>query len=306
MLVRLSIEKILNYRGKDTLNPLYYISSLIRLINMEDSKDGFQVDYDKFIKFVKTHTDHRAISMFGISMQAFSDVVYANAVRSHIKYRKGLYKNYIPSNPLIEILDKVKIDVPGGQLPKDIHAYFELNGHHGFHYALVDTFYRENKPPQIRITMCDDVNTGYFTYIGVPIIEDENLVDTMAKFAFTNQELIDGEVVMVEKPMDEKTKKAISLVLNLVLYISGPNEDFRTQFNEFNKNNKIAQKEKMEYTQRAFTEIGFDAEFLRLIKVKEGSVSGHFRWQPCGEGRLLKKLTWIRPHTRKYGGENVL
>lgn len=48
------------------------------------------------------------------------------------------------------------------------------------------------------------------------------------------------------------------------------------------------------------TLVGFDYKKPRVYTAGEGLVVGHWRWQPCGPGRAVVRLTWVREHTRTY------
>ena len=51
----------------------------------------------------------------------------------------------------------------------------------------------------------------------------------------------------------------------------------------------------------SFVKIGYDnTEFLKMIIEKETTVRWHFRDQPYGPGRTLRKKILIVPHVRKY------
>lgn len=49
--------------------------------------------------------------------------------------------------------------------------------------------------------------------------------------------------------------------------------------------------------------VGYDFKKPVVYQVGETSVTGHFRWQPYGEGRTKVKLIWIDEHLRHYKTE---
>ena len=72
------------------------------------------------------------------------------------------------------------------------------------------------------------------------------------------------------------------------------------EYNKFNTSHNKAQKERQKYTSMGYTLIGHDAEFLRLIKTKEGYVAPFPRWQACGPNHSQRKLIIVKGHPRTY------
>ena len=96
-------------------------------------------------------------------------------------------------------------------------------------------------------------------------------------------------------------------VLNTALYIHSQQPNLRRESGSGNLElSKTKQKEVRQNQQIpnactvpvTFVNWGFEKP-LRY-RVGETSVSGHFRWQPCGTGRSEIKLIWIDEHLRTY------
>jgi hypothetical protein len=90
------------------------------------------------------------------------------------------------------------------------------------------------------------------------------------------------------------------IALNLLLYVSHPNEDFIEELNRFSTKRSKRDAEMKIYTDSPFIKIGFGEDFLRLIVSENVNVSDHFRWQPYGPKRSQVKLILIKAHQRVY------
>jgi hypothetical protein len=295
MLRKLSVDTIFNYRSKNDSDPKLYNASLYRLAKVIDNR----IDLKPYLTYLSTISP-KALSI-GASLSQYSDNIVLNCIKSHYLYRTGGFTNFIPSRPLLDVLAKIKIDLPCSSVEIGKKHYYELGGYLGVDYVILNTEIDFNGDKVIRICITEKANETDCTYLGLILKEDENLIDSISTKDFTVPVIKDdGEIVIEKTDLKEYLGLVLQLVVNLFIYTSNPNEDFRAKFNQFSKNSKIANKEKLEYTQKSFVEIGFDAEFLRLQTVEKGAVRGFFRWQPCGIGRLQRKLTWINPHERNY------
>jgi len=219
----------------------------------------------------------------------------------HLEYREKSFRNFIPSRPLLEVLSKIKVDMATKDL-KDINAYFELGGFLNCQFALVSVLSISEELRMIKVTLTDKDNALLTQYFGDHLNEN-TLEESLARMVYKEAVLEDAESWKIshkELSTPDIMRARINLIANLLIYISNPNEDFKEQYNQFSKDNKKAQREKLEYTSRPFTPIGEGIEFLRLIREEEVGVVGHFRWQPCGVGRTQRKLTFVKPHVRTY------
>jgi len=292
MLRKLSVDTYFNYRKKDDKDPFFYPSTLYRLAQYNDG----HIDLDRVYKYCGTVSPFCEFTMKHL-INLGADNIFLNTLSSHIKYREDPYTNYIPSKPLLEVLDKIDVDMPCDQVQEDYRAYFEFNGFNGLSYAIVSV-----ECQNIRICFCKDIKSDA-SYFGVKLINGTNLLERIKTHKYTEPSLVNGEVKIVEKQLPEEMERILNLVINLIIYTSNPNEEFKKKFNEFSPKHKVAQKERLEYTEKPFVEIGFDAEFLRLLTVEVGMVRPHARWQPCGPNREQRKLIIVKAHERKYRKE---
>lgn len=121
---------------------------------------------------------------------------------------------------------------------------------------------------------------------------DESLKDT-SKFFY------DKEVVSLS---DIKVyKELVSFCLKSIIYIHSSESDIRSEKGVESKK-KNPEKLKTFYKHNnPFTVINVGFSFHgRVYSMSETSVSGHFRWQPCGQGFSQVKLIWIEEHLRQY------
>jgi hypothetical protein len=133
----------------------------------------------------------------------------------------------------------------------------------------------------------------------IPLTVDDNLSDVLRRLSF-NVIVRDGtgKAQGVKQIIREEDIESLKVLFNLIIYVSNPNEEFTSQFNQFSPNNKIAQQEKLDFTSKPYVKLGFDAEFLRLITTDSFDVRAHWRWQPCGVGRQQRRLTFVKAHQR--------
>lgn len=295
MLRKLSVDSLFNFRSKNDSDPRLYNSSLYRLAKVVDNK----IDIKPYMKYLST-ISFKAFQI-GSTLSQLADNIVLNCVKSHYLYRSGGFTNFIPSKPLLDVLSKIQIDLPCSSVEIGKKHYYELGGYKGVDYVILNTEIDMDGQRVIRICITEKTNETDCTYLGLILKEGENLIDSISTKEFTVPNIDDyGNITVKKVELSDYMGEVLQLVVNLFIYTSNPNEDFITKFNQFSKNSKKANQEKLEYTKQPFVEIGFDAEFLRLQTVEQGTVRGFFRWQPCGVGHKQRKLTWIRPHERNY------
>jgi len=245
----------------------------------------------------------------GIPWNEVSTILGAPTVqiaKLHQWYKLGGFKNYVPSNPLISVLAKIDVDITPDQFKVGACGYFELSnanlyapqkwGGGKINYIL----YRVHDSGRANGLLFGFVMEGYVenTSFWIDFNDKEALLATLAKYQYKDIQFKDGEVVTESLAFDEADFTIIRLVLKLLVYVNNPNEEFVEEFNKFSTKPRIAQEEQLSYTKRPFIKIGFNAEFLQLVTTEQFDVRGHFRWQPVGVGRLMRKLTFVKPHTR--------
>jgi hypothetical protein len=88
-------------------------------------------------------------------------------------------------------------------------------------------------------------------------------------------------------------------ILNAVLYVNNPNEEFEEQLNKFATKKSKLEIQKKVLCQKPFHRIGFkNAEHLKLVLEREVSVKWHFRTQHYGKGNKLTKRILIADYTK--------
>jgi hypothetical protein len=288
---RLTLDKILKSTVKNARDPLFYFTNLIKYSKLNMGGDYWRLDTSVASEIMARINPESALFIDKYLGQSGS--IEKKIIFHGVEYREGNFDNYVVSKPLLEVLGKVRVDMPVSQIKLGVNSYFELGGYKGFEFALISTYI---KPAgltlggvQLKISAYNDT-TGKVAYWGIDLGED-TLEKCLAKVnAFYGQE---WDLATVEAPDD-----IFHTFANLLIYISNPTDEFKKEFNSFSSNNKKCQKEKLEYTQKPFIRIGYDATFLRLVTETEFGVRGHFRWQPFGVGRVQRKLIFIDPFTK--------
>jgi hypothetical protein len=267
-------------------------------VDVQDARDKFQRDnVPKMAEMLDNYLDDCSVQTFYL----------------YRKYLDEKFTNYVPSNPLINVLKEIDVDMKASYLKDGTQGYFELshaNIHPPKHWSSAKItsvlFKVVNDSLLMAVNFEEDVApTSFF----VPLYKGENLSEVLLNLSFKKLERHTGTgSYHKEQNISQEDLTALKLIFNLIIYVSNPNEEFVSQFNEFSKNNKIAQIEKQEYTSKPYVNLGIDAEFLRLVTTDTFDVRGHWRWQPCGVGREQRRLTFIKPHQRtmsKYNASSV-
>lgn len=219
------------------------------------------------------------------------------------QYLKNTFKNYVPSKPLLSVLQKIDVDMKASYLQKGTRGYFELShadlrGPAHWSPQPMENFLFEvgDEALMISVHFKNDISpTSFFVPLGL----EENLSDVLRRLNFTViQRDASGKAKGVPQKIQEEDIGNLKVLFNLIIYVTNPNEEFISCVNEFSPNNKIAQIEKLDYTSRPFIRLGFDAEFLRLITTESFDVRSHWRWQACGAGWQQRRLTFVKAHQR--------
>lgn len=304
----LSIEKITSHTGKkisvETAG-VYMMSILYNHLEIlfEDNKFKFS-KYRVAEKLEKDGHGDFVSSLDNV------DVVTVQTIYLMQLWKYRGFKNYIPSNPLIDVLKEIDTSMPCSQFKEGMEGYIELShtsieaplkwresGGNGFAFLLYKVLEEGGKTYLvISFTLKDYSNSSSFF---VPLENsNEDIRDTLQKFTYSVPRKVNGEVVVEQLPLDKEDLKILTLGLNLIIYVSNPNEEFKKVFNDLKPLRKSKHKEYIDYTSKSYIPIGFDAEFLRLTKEGSFDVRGHWRWAAVGVGRLLRRLTFVRPHSR--------
>jgi len=301
----LSIEKIIKYNGKklDTKNcAFYFMSNMSKFADIEysSSENAFRYKVDRVAdKMTKDGHGDMVHVLKGV------DVITVQTIHLIQEWKNKTFKNYVPSIPLLDVLSKIEVSMPCSQFKDGMQGYVELS-----HYKL-------NAPE--KWIQAGKTNLSFLIYkvIGNSLLMvftlgdfsnssafhinlsegDEDIRESILKHKYSVPKMgEDGKFHPDYVSLDKEDLDILMLAANLIIYINNPNEDFKTAYNELTP--KKIKASNNEYTTKPFIPIGFDAEFLRLVTTESFDVRGHWRWAAVGVGRMLRRLTFIKPHTR--------
>lgn len=312
----LTVDKIFKLKGQkiDRKNYKYILhEKASRLI---ETFSAIGVGYTGIDVCDPTNLLEELASDTGKTIQELNnDVVFSsvdlNFFSSLRNYRVNPKRNFVPSGPLVSCLEKISIDISYGDLKPSIN-YFETS-----HLNITDE--TGDKIDFVIMEIEEDgdrkmIKMGAMCASSAAITRSEPFMVGDSINSKKRQDGWDSSMEEVSKLsdffsglggkiarkdyVDQKDDKLFNIFLNLLIYVTNPNEEFKTQYNQFSKNNKEKQRQEQEYTKQGFIKIGLDADFIRLVKEQEVGVVGHWRNQPIGEGRLDRKWIFIKPHSR--------
>lgn len=259
-----------------------------------------------------------------------------NSILNHLAYRDGHFKHYLPSKELLKVLSQIKTDIPLGSIKPGLKSYFEMDGFLDIDYFFVTSEkvfipddmsesieakkgifqkFKEiclgklNSRNEAQSSLRQDLVEGCklsITLKHTPKSDDQREIQKMYP-AFTTVNLTKSNNTILIDIIDQHNKMTkgqnididkFKLVMNLLVFISSPSEEFKECFNDFSLNKNKGETEKKIYTQIPIIPIGTEVEFLRLVRHPQFSVKGHFRWQPHGDGRRFRKLIFINPYKK--------
>jgi hypothetical protein len=275
--------------------------------------DSF-IDPDKLIDYAKENNLPDKVAQI-IAVYLKEDTYTRTACATYKLYKENSGTNYVISHALTKCLEKMCLEVPADALPEKFSAYFEpsglmdtdgstvkgafvyvgeITGHRTIMINIITTDYMDIPPEE---------DLGIFAYrtFLVPLEKGKTL-DLLLE-EYNKREKADQTNFETESKDTRPIKelKCLKAIINAILYVTNPNEDFIEQYNEFAKSKKKKEIQEKIYSQKSFVKIGYDnTEFLKMIIEKETTVRWHFRDQPYGPGRTLRKKILIAPHVRKY------
>lgn len=241
----------------------------------------------------------------------------------HYMHQSFSSRNFIVSTPLREALEKVSLDVSCDMVPKNFRGYFEIPG-------LIDDW--EGRPvkcifvqmeprknsdvgyPDITVGIIteteDDFHTQFHCMLGEYFSSGKTIKDALKdqrKGCGRDASLSDNGLIHSFPGAPEKHRDVVlgkgstlNFVLNLILYVSGPSQDFIEEVNKFTGKRTKQEFLRRQYTSKPFFLLGKDVELLK-VRHSEGTFrDGFFRWQPVGKGRTQVKLTWVRGHPMNF------
>lgn len=314
----LSIDKILRRRKspKSTKDIVYSTlgvlsRNMIRTESLAGSARGvsYKLNTENVFSEGLDSSQLQMLSMLAAQMEGDRTMVQFAVELSY--YAKGEHKNFVPSSRLLEVMSKINVDLPVEHLFKEINLYFELDGRvkdpvdgKPLDFLICSTHKRlpSDEHYHLGVSTIDSFQCPRTYYI--ELLPGKTFKQVISEIGASVTRI--GEVDLKGSSLDASEDPLLKLAVNLILYVSNPNEQFTEEMNKFSTKKSKREVEKSLYTSKPFIRIGFEAEFLKLITEEKVNVSDHFRWQPHGAGRSLIKLILIKGFTRNYKRVNVL
>ena len=215
-------------------------------------------------------------------------------IETYKLYHNHNWRNFVVSKPLLEALSKTKIDLLSEDidLPIGTGFNFEIDGFYGIEHVI--GYISNNSQTGIReINFVSKKKSkgGDFGVATIPLIPGK----TIDQWIVANDTGNYRDNIGFTK---NSTRDLYRLICNLILYITGPNEDFIEQVNTFSKSTKARKKEELSYTIKPFTTLGENVQFLRLVKETDVEVCGHWKTVHCDKGRTGRKYIFINGYIR--------
>ena len=237
------------------------------------------------------------------------DILHDGFIRNFtlalISYEKQRGKNYVLSKNLTKYLQKISLDVPVSVLPERFAAYFEPQGlkDETDNTDVICSFITIGDELGANSILMGMVTSGsnpgdlHFRSFNIGHLDEarkkNKTLDDLCREYFGKTAQGD-DIAISESPCHR-------MFINALLYVANPNEDFNIEKNVFDKKRDKRRTQQKIYTKKEYIKIGYEnAEHLKLQLEKETEVRWHFRDQPYGPGRTLRKKILIAPHVRKY------
>lgn len=206
-------------------------------------------------------------------------------------------KNYVFSGALSKALSETHIDQDTSIISGERSFYFEMQNIKFKEKDLICVFGYVVKFEAMELLILQLVEKNkdkhHLKSIGLEIKQGVKFSDS-----FSNTLKSTKHPHHEYQDIDYSKESVYRTALNGVIYICNNSEEMDEKLNSFaEKKSKIETQMKI-YTEKPYVELGSDFIYLRLIKEGESDVRGHYRWQPCGEGRRQVKLTFVKPHVR--------
>jgi len=116
---------------------------------------------------------------------------------------------------------------------------------------------------------------------------------------------IDRNIAITQQELDNENS-VIKKTLSCLIYLMSGSPDLRVCLpveRKYKGSNVKKLRRQDQYTDCNVIQVGYGWLKERQRLVGECSVSGHFRWQPYGEGRTKVKLIWINQYTKVFKKE---
>lgn len=219
-------------------------------------------------------------------------------------------KNYVVSKPLSEALARTKQDIKVKHLPDTFSAYVEIPNIYdedgdkiigSFVNIVVNTEgYRF-----LQIAYVSDIEKMISGFLMIPLKkleENDSLADVINGCSRkVTKPSADGKSIVIEEDSFSTLDSGAKIIINAVLYITCSNADLVNEINTFDSKPSKYNIQKKIYTPKPYTVVGRNFQMPRIssgFKCGEFAVTGHWRWCPCGPGRLQHKWVFIEEYTK--------
>jgi hypothetical protein len=290
---KLSSEKISQEKNLITYLLMFRYANLIKFTKNVGGVSFGHDDYFAAIKknlpeyqeeLIQIYTDDKPVFMALVDYSKF--------------YNDSTRKNYVFSKNLTEALSQTKIEQDTTifteerafyfEMPETRDASLELQCVYGFTIQVGERF-------MLIVYMLVKQGSRWRTIdFTLQIQEGQSLSDEFKR-------VISGKIMDEIYPSTSiryDLETIYRTIINGIIYIYNNCEDMTQKINEFASKASKLETQKKIYTSKPFVELGKNFEILRLMKEESIGVRGHFRWQPCGVGRMQVKLTYVKPHSR--------
>ncbi|MBY0413723.1 MAG: hypothetical protein K2Q18_06140 [Bdellovibrionales bacterium] len=288
-----SVEKLNQENNLITYLLLFRYAHLIKFTKTET---GVSFGHDDYFAAVKKNLPEYEEELIQIYKE--EEPIFMALVDYSKFYNDPTRKNYVFSRNLTEALAQTKIEQDTTIFTEERAFYFEmpetkdesleLQCVYGFTIQVGERFML------VVYMLVKHENRWRTVDFTLQIHEGQSLSDEF-KRVMTGQ-LMDEIYPSSTIRYDHET--IYRTIINGIIYIYNNCEDMTQMINEFASKASKLETQKKIYTSKPFVELGKNFEILRLMKEESIGVRGHFRWQPCGVGRMQVKLTYVKPHSR--------
>ena len=228
-----------------------------------------------------------------VELETFQTILKARSgdsfLHNYYNYINHGKKNYVFSNPLIDTLRTVPIDISYNHLPEEIYGYIDR--------------------PKI--------NIGEFPILGVFFSIKSRFNKKLLFVSFFVQDILDqsgnfdpGHFFCQWEEGDKLSdfdsagnNEVSRTIINMIVYLSSNHPDFTFEKNEVPTKSGKKKYFKEHFTPKDWIFVGknFHTKHLKRgpLKCGEFEVRGHYRWQACGPRRSQHELIWINPFTKR-------
>lgn len=209
--------------------------------------------------------------------------------RAYGFYLQEKGRNYIFSKALVEEMRKVSLDISSSFLPSRFSGYLELpekdlTENCNNKRVFVQIYQDQKLVKYTNIIYVTD--TGKATVLSIELLPNEKVTEAIERL----------KSLIGNNDREEMTLR-YKFLLNCILFITAQGADFTFKKNEFPKKASKLRYAKEHFTPKNWILVGKDFHSKHLprgpLNCGMFSVTGHYRWQPCGPKMSQHKLIWI-------------